>query len=71
MTNPLLRFLRQDRGVFYCAPCIARAEHIPAGQVEKLWSELVLERTVEFTQGQCVDCLKVRTVVRVRANRSS
>lgn len=72
MIDDLLRFLRQNLGLFYCASCLARGARVPLRELGDAWAGLVVHRAVEITEGQCVQCMQVRTVVRVRpaANRA-
>jgi hypothetical protein len=71
MTSPLLAFLRQRPGLFYCAPCAARGENVPSRNLERLWGELLVDREIEFAQAPCTKCLTVRTVARVKVAQPS
>jgi hypothetical protein len=70
MTEDLLRFLRQNPGLFYCASCLVRGSSVPLRALGDAWAGLVTQRTVQVTETLCVVCGQVRTVVRVQAATS-
>ena len=66
-----LPFLRQNAGHFYCALCLARASQLHLHQLGDAWARLVTDRTVQITEGYCVQCMQVKTVACVKRSAAT
>jgi hypothetical protein len=60
----LLRALDQGRGSFYCQPCLGRS--IGTAFLRTAWAEVVATGSIELAEAPCVECLRPRTVMRIR-----
>jgi hypothetical protein len=61
--HPIVAILRAQRGILYCGDCLALRVGASRQEAQTLIARLGSDPDFRVSQGQCSECLQIKTVV--------
>jgi hypothetical protein len=61
--HPIVAILRAQRGILYCSDCLALRVGASLQEARRLIARLGNDGDFRVSQGQCSECLRIKTVV--------